>query len=91
MPPVQEAMFKLFLLNDLVFYLSSGCGLTAVKTAHEVEADMDQADQHRYLHQGPDHGSEGDGGADAEDGDGHRDGQLEVVARGVKAREALRA
>ena len=52
----------------------------AVEAAQEVETDVDEADQRGHLDQRADDGGEGDAG-EAEDRDGHGDGEFEVVAR----------
>ena len=50
----------------------------------EPERHVDQGDQHRHLHQGTDYRRKGLPGVDAEHGDSHGDGQLEVVGGGGK-------
>ena len=48
----------------------------------ESEGKIYQGDQHRHLDQRPDDRGKGLTGIDAENGDGHGDGQLEVVGGG---------
>ena len=48
----------------------------------EVQGHVHEADEHRHLHQRADDGGEGLARVQAEDGDGDRDGKLEVVRGG---------
>ena len=47
----------------------------------EPQGDVDKADEHRHLDERADDRREGDARTDAEDRDGHGDGEFEVVAR----------
>jgi len=50
----------------------------------ELQRYIDQADQHGNLHQRADHRGKSRPVVDPEDTDGHRDGQLKIVAGGGK-------
>ena len=51
-------------------------------SALQAERDLDQQDEGRHFDKRADDGGEGGSGVEAEDGDGNRDGQFEVVAGG---------
>src|SRR5512143_1462664 len=58
-----------------------GQGRGLGEAAADGHGDRDQADQDRDFDERADHAGESLAGGGAEGGDGHRDGQLEVVAR----------
>lgn len=53
-----------------------------VVPALDIQRHVHQGDEYRHLHQGTDHGGEGHLRLDAEHGDRHSDGQLEIIAGG---------
>jgi hypothetical protein len=60
----------------------AGEALRSGNTSFEPQGHVHEADEHRHLDERTDDRREGDARADAEDRDGHGDGEFEVVARG---------